>query len=175
MLCCTPRQWQARICHFWRILAKVALRRQHRRRQRVQPIRTYQTIVAPSDCDFLGHMNVSRYFAACSDGVLALQSKLGLTASDVRTGRALSFAVVHATSDFKAELSAGDAIYLESSILEIGTKSITFLHQLYRLEDAALAFETAFKCVLLDLRTRRATEIPSDVRSVVDALMDETR
>jgi acyl-CoA thioester hydrolase len=126
---------------------------------------SFRSIVDPSDCDFLGHMNVSRYFAACSDGVFAIQSEMGLTAKDMREGRRLSFAVVHADSDFKAELSAGDAIRLETSITEIGSKSMTFRHSLIRSEDDTVTFETVFKCVLLNLAMRRSTEIPDDVRA----------
>lgn len=125
---------------------------------------TYRAVVDPADCDFLGHMNVSRYFAACSDGVFAIQSELGLTASDMRHGRRLSFAVVHAESDFKAELSAGDAIRLETSIMTMGVKSITFRHCLIRSEDNLCAFEARFKCVMLSLETRRSAEIPQEVR-----------
>lgn len=125
---------------------------------------SFRSVVDPSDCDFLGHMNVSRYFAACSDGVFAIQSEMGLTANDMRHGRRLSFAVVNAQSDFRAELSAGDAIRLETSVIEIGSKSMTFRHRLIRSEDDTIAFETIFKCVLLSLQTRRAAKIPDDVR-----------
>ena len=125
---------------------------------------SFRSVVDPADCDFLGHMNVSRYFAACSDGVFAIQSEMGLTASDMRSGRRLSFAVVHAESDFRSELSAGDAIRLETSIIEMGAKSITFRHRLVRSEDDATAFETVFKCVMLSLETRRAADIPDEVR-----------
>ncbi|WP_170424950.1 acyl-CoA thioesterase [Ruegeria arenilitoris] len=125
---------------------------------------SFRSVVDPSDCDFLGHMNVSRYFAACSDGVFAIQSEMGLTANDMRSGRRLSFAVVNAQSDFRAEMSAGDAIRLETSIIEIGSKSMTFRHRLIRAEGDAVAFETLFKCVMLSLETRRAVEIPQDVR-----------
>ena len=125
---------------------------------------TFRSVVDPADCDFLGHMNVSRYFAACSDGVFTIQAEMGLTAKDMRQGRRLSFAVVHAESDFKAELSAGDAIRLETWVTEIGSKSITFRHCLIRSEDEAVAFETMFKCVMLNLASRRAAEIPQDVR-----------
>ncbi|PSL20424.1 hypothetical protein CLV88_10365 [Shimia abyssi] len=41
---------------------------------------SYRGVVDPADCDFLGHMNVSRYFAACSDAVFAIQAEMGLTA-----------------------------------------------------------------------------------------------
>lgn len=125
---------------------------------------TFRSVVDPADCDFLGHMNVSRYFAACSDGVFAIQSEMGLTANDMRSGRRLSFAVVNAQSDFHAELSAGDALRLETSIIAIGSKSMTFHHKLYRSDGDALAFETEFKCVMLSLETRRAANIPDDVR-----------
>lgn len=125
---------------------------------------SFRSVVDPSDCDFLGHMNVSCFFAACSDGVFAIQSEMGLTANDMRDGRRLSFAVVNAQSDFLAELSAGDGIRLETSVMEIGSKSMTFRHRLIRSEGDTLAFETVFKCVLLSLETRRAAEIPDDVR-----------
>jgi acyl-CoA thioester hydrolase len=127
-------------------------------------IETFRSVVAPSDCDFLGHMNVSRYFAACSDGVFTIQSEMGLTANDMREGRRLSFAVVHAESDFKAELSSGDAIRLETGILAIGSKSITFRHRLFRVDDNVMAFETMYKCVMLNLETRGAAQIPDAVR-----------
>ncbi|WP_425082900.1 acyl-CoA thioesterase [Ruegeria profundi] len=123
----------------------------------------YKSIVDPSDCDFLGHMNVSKYFAACSDSVFALQAELGLTAEDMRSGRKLSFAVVHADSNFRSELSAGEAIQMESEILEVGTKSMTFSLKLIRVADSETTFSTIFKCLLLNLQTRRAEVIPHDV------------
>lgn len=133
---------------------------------------SFRSVVDPADCDFLGHMNVSRYFAACSDGVFTIQSELGLTANDMRQGRRLSFAVVSAQSDFRAELVAGDAIRLETSIAELGTKSITFRHRLIRAEGDQLAFETVFKCVMLSLETRRAAEIPEEVREKAEQWLE---
>jgi acyl-CoA thioester hydrolase len=79
-------------------------------------------------------------------------------------GRRLSFAVVHAESDFKAELSAGDAIRIETEIMAIGSKSLTFRHRLLRVYDNVVAFETKFKYVMLNLETRGAVQIPDAVR-----------
>ncbi len=134
---------------------------------------SFRSMVDPSDCDFLGHMNVSRYFAACSDGVCTTQSELGLTADDMRSGRRLSFAVVHAETDFLKELRAGDSIWLETSIETIGTKSLTFRHKLFLAPDDEFVFSTLFKCVMLDLRTRRATDVPDDVRKNAEAFKSE--
>ncbi len=83
----------------------------------------------------------------------------------MRKGRRLSFAVVNAQSDFLAELYAGDAIRLETTIIEMGTKLITFRHRLIRAENDMLAFETVFKCVLLNLEKRSSSEIPAEVRA----------
>lgn len=127
-------------------------------------VETHRSVVAPSDCDILGHMNVSCYFAAVSDGMFAFQTNLGLGLTDIREGRKLSFAVVRAESDFRAEILAGTVIVLESGIEAIGGKSARFRHRLTRGEDGALAFETLFHCVLLDLTTRRATAVPDDIR-----------
>lgn len=126
---------------------------------------SFRSVVDPSHCDILGHMNVSRYFAACSDGIGAIQSELGLTAEDMRSGRRLSFAVVNAQSDFVMELLAGDSIFLETGIEEIGTKSMTFRHTLKRAPENETAFTTRFKCVLLDLQERRVTVVPDDIRA----------
>ena len=132
---------------------------------------TVRRMVDPTDCDFLGHMNVSKYFATCSDAVGSLQSELGLTSQDICEGRRLSFAVVRAESDFKAELHAGDVIYMMTDILELGTKSATFRHRLYRGSDKTLAFETLFKAAMFNLGTRRAEAIPEDVREKALAYM----
>jgi acyl-CoA thioester hydrolase len=134
-------------------------------------VETHRSVVAPSDCDHLGHMNVSRYFAACSDGMFAFQTSLGLGPADLRDGRRLSFAVVRAESDFKAELGAGEVIVLLSGIEAIGGKSVLFRHRLVRAEDGSAAFETSFRCVLLDLASRRAVAVPDDVREKAQAYM----
>lgn len=134
---------------------------------------SFRSVVDPADCDFLGHMNVSRYFAACSDGVFAIQSEMGLTASDMREGRRLSFAVVNVQSNFRAELAAGDAIRLETTIIDVGTKSMTFRHRLFRADEDLLAFDTVFKCVMLDLEARISRDIPDEVRARASQFLEE--
>jgi acyl-CoA thioester hydrolase len=78
----------------------------------------------------------------------------------------MSFAVVRAETDFHNELHAGDVVVLNSTIRRLGTKSATFHHQLKNAATDALAMSTEFKCVLLDLENRQATEIPRDIRNV---------
>jgi len=106
-------------------------------------VETFRSVVAPRECDHLGHMNVSCYFAAAGDGVFSFQTLVGLGPTDVRDGRRLSFTVVRSESDFKSELQAGDVIRLVTTLKDIGSKSAVFRHILERVEDGTVAFETS--------------------------------
>lgn len=130
----------------------------------MQFVETYRAVVDPAHCDHLGHMNVSRYFKAVSDGMFSFQTNLGLGISDIRDGRKLSFAVVRAESDFKSEVVAGEVISLQTGLEEVGNRSAVFRHRLIKVEDGTIAFETVFRCVLFDLEKRRAAIIPDDIR-----------
>jgi acyl-CoA thioester hydrolase len=127
-------------------------------------VETYRATVAPSDCDHLGHMNVQHYFAAVSDGMFALMGRLGLGPKEIARRRR-SFAVVRAETDFSSELHAGDLICLESTVLKLGEKSVTFQHRLKNVATGEIAMSTTFKCVLLDLESRQAANIPDDIRA----------
>lgn len=132
---------------------------------------TYRSTVEPKDCDALGHMNVSRYFVACSDAVANFQTLLGLTTKDLREGRKLSFAVVHIQADFHAELEVGESIYMTTEIKAIGTKSMTFHHRLFQTDGDKLCFESTAKLALLSFETRKAVVIPDDVRLKAQAYL----
>ena len=109
-------------------------------------------------------MNVQHYFAAVSKGMFAMMSRLGLTSEEIQR-RQISFAVVHAETDFHRELHSGDVMLLESTVLKIGDKSATFQHRLRNLSTVYVAMTTDFKCVLLDLRKRETIRIPDDIRA----------
>jgi acyl-CoA thioester hydrolase len=130
---------------------------------------TYRGTVSVADCDDLGHMNVQHYFTAVSDGMFAMMARLGLTPEEIQR-RQMSFAVVHAETDFHRELRAGDVMVLESTVLKLGDKSATFQHRLRNLSADTVAMTTDFKCVLLDLRKREAISIPDDIRAAAAEL-----
>ncbi len=133
-------------------------------------LETYRAAVAPADCDHLGHMNVQHYFRAVSEGMFSLMAQVGLGPTEIRARR-MSFAVVHAESDFKAELIAGDVIALRSGIQAIGHKSAAFRHELINVASGQTVMSTTFKCVLLDLERRVAVEVPPDIRDRLTALI----
>jgi acyl-CoA thioester hydrolase len=126
-------------------------------------LETFRTTVTPADCDLLGHMNVQHYFRAVGDGMIATMTELGLTPDEIRR-RAISFAVVHAETDFHRELRAGDVIALESTVRAVGDKSATFHHRLRNVATGVVAMDTEFRCAFLDLHSRRAVAVPDDIR-----------
>ena len=132
-------------------------------------IETYRGTVGPTDCDDLGHMNVQHYFAAVSNGMFAIMSRLGLTPEEIQR-RQMSFAVVHAETDFHRELHSADVMLLMSTILKLGDKSAIFQHRLRNLSTDSVAMTTDFKCVLLDLRRRETIPIPDDIRAAAAEL-----
>lgn len=134
-------------------------------------LETFRRTVDPSDCDFLGHMNVSRYLQACSDAMFAVQAEIGMTRADMANGRRLSFAVVNANSDFRREVMAGEVIFMTTAVEAIGGKSATFRHRLHSAEDGALVFQSIFKSVCLHLVERRGVGIPDDIRAGLTRLM----
>lgn len=73
-------------------------------------------------------------------------------------------------SDFKAEILVAEPIIMRSAILEIGSKSLLFHHQLFR-ADGVIAFDTTQRVVLFDLVKRTAAEIPPNVREKVEAIL----
>jgi acyl-CoA thioester hydrolase len=132
-------------------------------------LETYRATVAPEHCDHLGHMNVQHYFRAVSEGMFSLMALVGLRPTEIRA-RKMSFAVVHAETDFKAELIAGDVIALQSGVHAIGHKSAEFRHELINVASGQTVMSTTFKCVLLDLERRIAVEVPPDIRDRMTAL-----
>ena len=89
---------------------------------------TYRGTVYPWQCDHIGHMNVMWYVGKFDEANWNLIARLGLTPSYLReSGRAM--AAVQQNISYKRELLAGDIVEVRSRLLEIGNKSVRFLHE----------------------------------------------
>lgn len=133
-------------------------------------IETYRGAVAGWECDEFGHMNVQFYSARMSDGFWQLLVALGL-GPDIRRDRALGVVVLDQTSFYKREVRAGDLIRVESAPVEIGGKSVVLEHRLLDGETGEIAFTSRAKSVCFDLKARRSTEFPAEVRQKIEALI----
>ena len=55
-----------------------------------------------------------------------------------------------------------------SGYIETFRKAVTFHHRRFKFESDTLSFDTHFKCMLMNLDTRRAVEIPDNIRSKLE-------
>lgn len=136
-------------------------------------IETFRRVIDPTDCDMLGHMNISRYFGCVSDAGLGLMTAFGMGHDQITGGRRQAFAMVHSDATYHREVLAGEWVYMRSGVAEVGRRSATFQHWMYRGKDDELLFDVTAKCVLMDLEARKATVIDDDLKTQMQAFLVE--
>lgn len=132
----------------------------------MQPVRF---VVGTRDCDALGHLNVSGYFAYCNLAGFEMLRQIGWTPGETNAGRRYSFAVVKSESEFLAEVMAGQVLLVQPVMRDIGGKSAVFDYTI-TLETGTPVFRSLWKSALMDLDNRRAVTIPDDLRAALAVL-----
>lgn len=125
-------------------------------------IETHLGRVSPLECDQLGHMNVQFYVAKVSDAAWQVMASIGLTPAYIRERRRAPAAVKQEVLYLK-ELLAGDLVRMESGVLEVSERKITFFHRLFNVETGQLAMKSKVYTVMMDLDARRSTAIDAEV------------
>ena len=133
---------------------------------------TYRGAVYPSQCDHMGHMNVSSYVAKFDEATWQLFTAIGLTPSRLRKEK-IGMAGVEQHIEYKRELYAGDVVTVSSTVLEVKEKVIRFAHEMKNDETGEVAARTVLVAVHLDTSTRKARAMPSDVRERARSLIAE--
>jgi acyl-CoA thioester hydrolase len=140
-------------------------------RKLTQSLVTYRGVVYPSQCDHMGHMNVTWYVAKFDEATWQLFSAIGLTRSRLRSER-IGMAGVEQHIEYKRELYPGDVVTVSSTILEVKEKAIRFAHEMKNDETGEVAARTVLVAVHLDTVTRKARPFPSDVRDRAHSMTD---
>jgi acyl-CoA thioester hydrolase len=133
---------------------------------------TYRGAVYPSQCDHMGHMNVSAYVAKFDEATWQLFTAIGLTPSRLRKEK-IGMAGVEQHVEYKRELYPGDVVTVSSTVLEVKEKVIRFAHEMKNDETGEVAARTVLVAVHLDMSTRKARAMPSDVRDRARSLVSE--
>ena len=124
---------------------------------------TYRGIVYPWHCDHLGHMNVMWYASKFDEACWQLLGMLGLHRSRFAED-VTAMAAVEQHTQYKRELHPGDAVTIQSALLEVKDKSIHMLHKMVHDASGEVAATTVIVGVHIDARIRKAIRIPEDVR-----------
>jgi len=124
---------------------------------------TYRGTVYPWHCDHIGHMNVMWYVGKFDEANWNLIARIGLTPTYLRqSGRGM--AALQQNISYKRELLAGDIIEIRSSVLEVGNKSVRFLHEMRNAETGEIAATCEITGVHMDRQARKSAPFPEAIR-----------
>src|SRR5215467_9625786 len=133
---------------------------------------TYRGMVYPWQCDHMGHMNVMWYTSKFDEACWQLLSMLGLSpARFAQDGTGM--AAVEQRTLYKRELVAGQAVTIQSAVLEVKDKSIHMLHKLIDDASGEVAATTVVVGVHIDALLRKAISIPQDLRDALLRMRDQ--
>src|SRR5438067_9540234 len=104
-------------------------RRERRKETLADLFITYRGVVYPSQCDHMGHMNVTWYVGKFDEATWQLFAAVGLTRSFLRAHDA-AMAGVQQNIAYRRELYAGETITVRSGVLELREKAIRFCQEL---------------------------------------------
>jgi acyl-CoA thioester hydrolase len=126
-------------------------------------MQTFSGVVYPWHCDHVGHMNVMYYMGKFDEATWYFFNRIGLTREFLaRNNRGM--AAVEQRIAYQKELRAGDALLIETSVIEVREKVLRFAHHM-RIPDtgdtAALMLQTTLH---LDLERRKSVSLPEAVR-----------
>jgi acyl-CoA thioester hydrolase len=109
-------------------------------------------------------MNVMWYVGKFDEANWNLIARIGLTPTYLRQS-GYGMAAVQQNISYKRELLAGDIIEVRSRVLEVGNKSVRFLHEMRNGETGEIAATCEITGVHMDREARKSVAFPETVRA----------
>lgn len=126
-------------------------------------IETYRGFVYPWSVDHVGHMNVQFYTARFDEATWQFLNRLGLSPSYLKsTGH--SAVAADQRTQYKREVLGGTLLHITTELLEVGRKSLRFVHRMYDSESSDEVASTELVGVYFDTTNRISVELPELVR-----------
>jgi acyl-CoA thioester hydrolase len=116
----------------------------------------------------MGHMNVMWYAGKFDEATWQFAGAVGLTARAMAAAHCGMVAVEQVTA-YRAELLAGDLISIHTRVLDVGERSIRFVHEMRREPEGTIAATTTLVGVHIDTTTRRSRPLPAQVVDTIRA------
>ncbi len=132
---------------------------------------TYRGVVYPWHCDHMGHMNVMWYAGKFDEACWQLLAMLGLQQSRFEQ-YGTGMAAVEQHTQYKRELHAGDAVTIQSAVLEVTDKTVHMLHKMVHDASGKIAATTVVIGVHIDAGMRKAIPLPTHVRQQAIAMKE---
>ena len=137
-------------------------------------INIFKTQIRLHDTDAAGLLFFARQFNIIHDAYEQLLEKMGLSFAVLLKQRDYFLPIVHAESDFKAPLFAGDRIEVHVSLDNIGNTSFTLR---YALINAAKTIVGTAKTVHVTISqdTGKKIDLPMELRQALEQFAKSTR
>ena len=126
---------------------------------RMDWVTTFMGVVYPWAMDHMDHMNVRFYTGKFDEATWRFLAGLGLTPAYLQENDRGMVAARQET-EYKQEVVAGEMLTIRSRALEIGTKSVTFTHEMTNAETGDVVAKTKLVGVHLDRTARTAVPFP---------------
>lgn len=130
-----------------------------------------------SDVDHAGIVYYPRflhYFHVCFEEFF--RARMGARAYvELLDDRRIGFPSVKCGCEFESPLRFGDTMEIEMSVERLGGKSVTFVYEIFRLDDGdgkgrTRAAYGSNVCAIVDLNRFRAVALPDDVRALLSTI-----
>ena len=128
----------------------------------------YERAVRFEEVDAAGIVFFARFLNYAHEAMEALLA--GLDGGYVRlvVGRRIGLPAVSVSCDFRSPLRFGDVALIETRVVRIGNKSVTFRYDFIRKKDGVNAATVEHICAVTDLEAMRAIPVPDDVRALLE-------
>jgi len=120
-----------------------------------KPLRTLERVIPIDWTDYNGHMNESRYGQVFSDAGDTVMHMIGATPDYIANG--LSFFTVENLIRFRNETHPGEAIHVDTHVLQAEGKKLRMYHEMKRV-DGELLCTCNQLLIHVSLKTRRSCE-----------------
>lgn len=136
--------------------------------ERMGMVTTYRGTVLPEYCDRAGFMTARHYIGRVSDAIpnLIAQSSGQDRSKSPTGGAALEYRLI-----YREPAREGDVLVLKSGLRSVGDKTYIWCHWLFDAESGDCILTSEAVAVALDLTTRKAIEIPPDMRAHLETLV----
>src|SRR5688572_3984748 len=105
----------------------------------------------------MGHMNVMWYVGKFDEGTWNFATRCGLSAEYLRETKR-GMAAVDQRISYRKELLVGHTVAVRSALLEVKSKSVRFVHEMFRGDTDELAAVMMVTAVHIDTVARKSVE-----------------
>ncbi len=130
---------------------------------------SYQGLVYPWQCDYMGHMNVMWFTGKFDEASWHFFTQLGMT-RDFLIGNNRGMAALEQTTKYLKELHAGDIVTVRTHTVELGNKTVRFLHEMCDTSTGEAVATSELLAVHFDTERRKSVPLPDDVRQKAEQL-----